>query len=291
LLNKDGRVFLVAVNTLADFFRTRIAAAASPLAEETGKEHSVFVYGGKPAPEASAGADHESGPLVFDGSFSRNYPFYIRNRNTYEMEDLSYRLDTVYGAPDFDSPGGAVQAAAKLAVKTGLASRLTEGDTAGGAALIHDSGQGHFALWLVHYLAKASAAKAPASLPLVLSGRNILALAAARAALASTGTAPIIVPAADLFLDRDRLRDAATAAAAHGCFGFIAYIPETVPETNRDAAAWEALSDLAQPGAIVIAAMNSAEAERFDRKKTAAWRRLGDIKRNGFRALAYVRIE
>jgi len=293
VLKKDGRVFLVAVNTLADFFRFRIKSEASLLAEETGKEHSVFVYGANTAPEAAIGADHESGPLIFNEGFPRNHPFYIRNRNEYGMEDVSYRLDTVYGAPDFDSPGGAAQAAAKLAVKIKLAARLAADDTAGKALLIHDCGQGHFALWLVHYLAKARAVKAPAALPIVLSGRNILALAsaraalsAARAALAASGsrpvTAPLIVPTADIYLDRERLGDG---------FGFIAYIPEIVPETNRGKTDWEALTQLAQPGSVVIAAMNSAEAERFDRKKTAAWRRLGDIKRNGFRALAYLRIE
>jgi len=301
VLKKDGRVFLVAVNTLADFFRSSITAAGAPLLTEvTGKEHTVFVYGAaKTTAEISVDNKYGGGPLIFDESFPRSYPFYIRNQNEYEMEDLSYRMDTVHGAPDFDSPGGATQAAAKLAVKFNLASRLAANDTGNNAMLVYDAGQGHFPLWLVHYLTKSKAAVPP----IVLSGRNILALAAARAALTDARSAlaaagatlalasPVIIPSADIFLDRERLGEAANVQGmkSGSGFDFIAYFPEIVPETNRDQAAWEGLTLLAQPGCIVISGMNSAEAERFDRKKPPEWNRLGDIKRKGFRALAYSR--
>ncbi|MDR0290374.1 MAG: hypothetical protein LBI06_05505, partial [Treponema sp.] len=38
---------------------------------------------------------------------------------------------------------------------------------------------------------------------------------------------------------------------------------------------------------IFLAAFGSSDAERFDRKKPAGFSRMGSIKRNGFRALAY----
>ena len=260
ILKKDGRVFLVAVNTLADFFRSRIAAAGAPLiAEENGKEHTVFVYGPN---EAAAAAS----PLLVDKNFPGAYPFYIRNRGEYEMESISYRLDTVYGAPDFDKPGGAIQAAAKLSLKIDLAAKLRGNEA---ALLINDSGQGHFALWLARYL-DGSASR------WVLSGRNALALAAAQAGLsaalpqtADIRAAASIAPDADTFLER-------------GPFALIAYFPETVTDS-----AWQGIARLAAPGGIVIAGMTSAEAERFDRKKPAALCRLGDLKRKGFRAMAY----
>jgi len=255
LLKKDGRVFLVAVNTLANFFRSRITAAGAPLVvEESGKEHTVFVYGP---------AEAQASPLLLDEHFPAAYPFYIRNQNGYEMEDIPYRLDTVHGAPDFDSPGGALQAAAKLFVKIDLASKLREKD---GALLIHDSGQGHFALWLARYL------KQPA-FRWVFSGRNVLALAAAKSAMSAAlgGAMPTVIPAADIALDSRRI-------AAEGPFALAAFFPEgkaLFPQA------------LIGSGCILLAGMSSAEAERFDRKKPAALRRIGDIKRKGFRALAY----
>ena len=262
LLKKDGMVFLVAVHTLADFFRSGITASASLIKEETGKEHSVFVY--------TKQTDHQAEKqLIFDENFPKSYPFYIRCQNEYEIEKISYKLDTVHGAPDFDSPGGAIQAAAKLALKIDLVSKLS-----GGPSLIHDTGQGHFALWLLHYLAKAEYA-----IQFVLSGRNVLALAAARAALASAGIVPAIIPIADIFLDRERLT---LAAEDQSSFALIALFPEMVTDTI-----WEGLASLAATGGIVIAGMTSTEAERFDRKKPPSFSRMGDIRRKGFRALAY----
>jgi len=287
LLTKNGRVFLVAVNTLADFFRTQIMAAGSLLlAEKVGKEHTVFVYGkadGRADGKADGPAEQPCAPLVFDENFPRRYPFYIRNQNNYEMEDISYRLDTVHGAPDFDNAGGAVQAAAKLAVKISLASKMKSGAAGGGqsALLIHDAGQGHFALWLALYLND--------EYKWILSGRNIVALGAARAALAAARETPHTVPsvlslasipAVDIFLDRERLG----AAGVGGGFGLIGFFPDTMPDAE---AAWKGISSLAAPPGLIITGMASAEAERFDRKKPPDWRRLGDIKRKGFRALAY----
>ena len=270
-LKKDGRVFLVAVNTLADFFRSRIAAAGAHLhIEETGKEHSVFVYGRNEA----AAAAHESGPLVFDENFPQAYPFYIRNRSGYEMEGISYRLDTIYGAPDFDNPGGAVQAAAKLAVKIDLELKLRGKEA---ALLINDSGQGHFALWLERYLRHGV-------FRWVISGRNALALAAARAALsaalppeAAPAALSSIIPVTDISLDRRRIEKA-------GPFALIAFFPEGGNLGFRETLFDETVID---SGGIVIAGMTSAEAERFDRKKPSFLCRVGDIKRKGFRAMAY----
>jgi len=192
------------------------------------------------------------------------------------MADISYHLDTIHGAPAFDNPGGAVQAAAKLAVKAELAAKLAAVDKSNGIGLlIHDTGQGHFALWLARYLKAAGSEK----YRWILTDRNILALGTARAALGGSGISSSIIPAADIFLDRKRLAD----AGGDG-FNFITYLPETVPDSK---AAWEGMSCLAVPGCIVIAGMTSAEAERFDRKKPSAWRRMGDVKRNGFRAMMY----
>jgi hypothetical protein len=208
------------------------------------------------------------------------------------MEGIPYRLDTIHGAADFDNPGGAVQAAAKLAVKLHLAGKLPD-DSAAPALHIHDdAGQGHFALWLAHYLAGDAHNRA---FRWLLSGRNVLALASARAALTAEqanlavaqatlaeaadvlwrGEALSTIPLADISLDRERL----VAAAP---FALTAFFPQTL---NADA--WQGLAALSASDGIVITSAPSTEAERFDRKKPAGWLRLGDIKRQGFRALAY----
>jgi hypothetical protein len=298
ILKKDGKVFLVAVNTLADFFRSRIIATGAPIIiEETGKEHTVFVYG---SPDGSSDRNNHQGedgynhqdeeasaksPLVLDESFPWN--IYIRNRNSYEMEKIVYNLDTVHGAQDFDSPGGPVQAATKLAVKTDLASMLKERKTAETSLLVYDEGQGHFALWLANYLEneqRAGSKEQGAKMLYrwVLSGRNILALTTARAALSAARSAMTtaeidssIIPAADIFLDRERITEICK-------FDLIAFFPE-----KATANAWDGLATVAKLGGIVIVGMASAEAERFDRKKPLGWNRLGDIKRKGFRALMF----
>jgi hypothetical protein len=267
MLSPGGRVFMVAVNTLAGFFRSLIAGAASPVYEERGPEHTVFVYR----------------PLSAGGVLETMDGFYIRNRGGYEMETIRYRLDTVYGAPDFDTPSGAVQAAAKLAAKLDLKTKLAPGAP---ALLVHEPDQGHFAAWLASYLGAPFSGEAgkTAAYRWVLSGRNILSLEAARRNLDPDKRLPVfLVPAADLFLDRERI----AAAADTGGFRFIAAFPETVPGTSRRRAFWEGLAALAAPGGIVTAGFSSVEAERFDRLKPGCFARLGDTKRKGFRALAY----
>jgi hypothetical protein len=272
LLKKNGLVFLVTVNTLAGFFRDRIRESAIFRLEQSGKEHTVFVFG------AGNVADKTAAPLVLDENFPQSYPFYIRNQNEYEMENIAYRLDTVHGAPDFDSPGGEVRAAAKLTLKI-RARLILSGES---RFLIYGEGQGHFALWLVHYFAKPR-------FPLLLSGRNIVALASARAALRGVLSRDVpIVPSADIYFDGEALVSAAAASAGQE-FRLIAFFPEIVPETDWEERAWEGLLRLTAPGGIVIASMSSAGSERFNRKKPAGLSGLGDIRRNGFRALAYQR--
>ena len=299
VLKKDGRVFLVAVNTLADFFRSQIKAGAMLIKEAQGKEHTVFVY-----TESFTTEDTElhgenlgwpqSGPIIFDGNFPLSYPFYIRSRGSCEMEGISYHLDTVHGAPDFDSPGGGIQAAAKLALKL----NPTPKPAADSSMLIHDEGQGHFALWLKAYLGvtKPALQQDAHTFRWILSGRNILALSAARVALEAANTeinaavSVEAIPVVDIFLDRERL---AAAARSSGGYSLIACFTDKVTDrTNTGTAGravtlWEGLHYLAAPGCIAIIGTTSAEADHFDKKKPPEWRRLGDIKRKGFRALMY----
>ena len=274
LLNPGGRVMIVVVNTLADFFREQIAGGIELVLEERGPGHSVFVYSAANLPATEAiGA----GPL-----FLKRYPFYIRAAAVCKIEEISVKLETVYGAPGFDRPGGAVSAAVKLLRRLSL--------SACSPILIHEGGQGFFPRFLIEFF-RESGLPIP---PLVFSGRNILALEAAKY---NTGVENI-VPAADLNLGREVLRE----ASCGGQYGAVIVFPELLPQSalpkiggkgrqkqDQLTALWDALPPLLSAGGLFLAAFGSSQAERFDRKKPSGFTRLGSLKRDGFRALAYQR--
>jgi hypothetical protein len=261
LLSKRGVVMLVVVAPLAGLLRGRIRELALPLLhDESGKEHTVLAYG------ASAGAGAKAPGAL--------WPCYERCSGDFELEDIRYHLDTFHGAAGFDNPGGAVRAAAHL---TG---RLSPERT-GKAILVHEPDQGHFPVWLRRYRERGGQ---PAPGPIVLSGRNILALEAARHNL---GGDAVIVPAVDILLSRDALQAAGSPRASDGSYGAVFLFPDMVPRTSRTGAYWEGLEALLEPGGLAVIALPSSEAERFDREKPRSFVRLGDHKRHGFRALAY----
>jgi hypothetical protein len=306
LLNPGGRVIMVAVNTLADFFREAIAAGAKPLSEERGPGHTVFVYGGE--------AESPALPVNIDPGFLIRYPFYLRASPACAIEGIQIGLETIHGASGFDKPGGAVLAAAKLLRRLGREKIPCGGDT---PVLVHEPGQGFFTNWLLEFL-RDKAANPAQKQAFVFSGRNILSLEAARhncqngadlkgfalrcphslsPACTSTVAASLrssisVVPAADFQLAREALLE-----AGGGQFAFVAAFPELLPQSSMSKAAkaandtdqpiWNSLTPLLAAGGLFIAAFSSSDAERFNRKKPPGFTRLGNVKRNGFCALAY----
>jgi SAM-dependent methyltransferase len=302
LLAPGGRVLLVAVNTLAPFFRALIAGAGGLLLREAaGSGHTVFVFvcgnagasgeaargggqgggarddGGK----GGTGGGLPAGPVKTGPDFLTGYPFYLRQRGRYRVEGTAYALDTVYGAPLFDDPGAAVLAAAKLLARM-------EGLDAGGPLLFHECAQGHFPLWFL--IRHAGGGAGPA---VTLSGRNILSLEAAahnirRAFGGPAGRDPPGAPALRVVPAVEPPSEALLPGGPG--FSFIAAFPEPVSRTDRWAALWEAFSRILRPGGLLLVTLPSAEAERFGRKKTAGFARSGDLRRGGFRSLAFRKI-
>jgi SAM-dependent methyltransferase len=295
LLAPGGRAAIVVVNTLAEFFRRAIGDCANArlIRKEAGVEHTVFVYGAvedMPIPKA--------GPA--EQALLERYPFYLRGSACYEMEGVGYHIDAVHGAAEFDSPSMAVEAAARLLCRLDPAKLFAAGLSAG---LVHEGGQGHFPVWLLKLLEQR---ELPCPGILVLHGRNVLGLEAAGHNITAnaTGTAdaagqrPLvrIVPGVDLGLDRERLQGEIITATATGLplvsgpgYGFIAAFPQSVPQTDRYDSIWKGLEGLLMPGGSAILAFSSTEADRFDKRKPLGFTRLGDLKRQGFRALAYWR--
>jgi hypothetical protein len=209
------------------------------------------------------------------------------------MEEIGYDISAVHGAAEFDRPGEGAAVAARLLCRLGAGCVLGGTGGPGSPVLIHEGGQGHFPLWFLRFLEQAAPEPAPDLL--LLHGRNILALEAARDNILAGGPAPglCILPGVDLRLDRDRIL--ATLGAPPdmpgeaGICGCIAAFPQAVPQTSRQDSLWEALGDLLLPGGLALVALPAAEAERLDRRKPPGFTRLGDLKRRGFRALAYRR--
>jgi len=314
LLNENGKVIMVAVHTLADFFRQAInAAGARILREEKGSEHRVFVYSKKTEPDTQSGGDtpaHEA--LAAGPGFLTRYPFYRRANITIdeiEMDDTPLHIETVYGASGFDCQIAAERAALTLIEKLEhklFPDSLPETGSAENAAqpiLIHEPGQGFFPCQLHALLRSRMPTRGTASeLPrMVLSGRNILTLEAARDNYGRYADSPCVtVPAADLQSAATALRAAAESSAGlrgeagnEGRYGLIIAFPELLPQSvlpkgvDQLASLWESIPPLLCPGGVCIAGFGSTDAERFDRKKPAGFTRLGSIKRDGCRCLAY----
>ena len=297
LLAPGGRAIMVAVNTLAEFFRGQIAlAGAELLSEQTGSGHTVFVYaaGGRlrPGSEFTEAAPVEAAPIWAGPGFLSRHPFYARTVADDKITDMPVRIETVHGASGFDEAGDAVTTAAKLALKIGPETLAPPGSR----LLVHEGGQGFFICWLLDFLWDASAAGETPGV--VLSGRNVLALEAARHNASKhramqNGSGPAVVPAADLCLGKAALLEAAGGNPYGGIVAFPELLPQSSLPKGSDqlAALWASVPPLLAPGGILLAVFGSSDAERFDRKKPAGFVRLGGIKRNGFRALAYRRAE
>ncbi|MDR3338203.1 MAG: methyltransferase [Treponema sp.] len=284
-LRPGGLALAVAVNPLADFFRNSIRDADHELFhEETESDHTVFAW------------KRKQGKAETAESAARIEAVYSRGSGDYELEGIGYHIDAVEGAAGFDRPGAAVSVAAKLVSKLAPPSFAPLFRRAGQGILIHEGDQGHFPVWFSKYAAEfllneGANGKAPR---FVLSGRNILALQAARHNLENSlpGVKAELVPGVDIELSRETLACKAGKESAEGkqqYYSIAVLFPDLVPETDRIAAYWKALESLLGDGGIALIALPAVHADRFDRKKTAGFRRLGDLKREGFRALAFKR--
>jgi hypothetical protein len=275
MLKSGGLILAVVVNPLAPWFRAGIIARGfTPLCDEAGTDHTVFAWRG--ASEAvSVGGERTAGVFPDEAA-------YYRCSGDFEMEGIRYRIDAVHGVAGFDRIDAAVSAAARLTEK--LAGKIPACLASNPAVLVHEPDQGHFPAWFARRFTPE------AGCGFVLSGRNILSLEAARRNLekAAGGRAFRIRTAAavDIAISREEL------ALPGGGYGLIVLFPEFVPGTDRIAAYWEGIAALLAENGIAIVAMNASAAEKFDRGKIAGparFTRLGDFRRGGFRALAYLR--
>ena len=291
--HSEALAFIVAVRPLADFIRSTIAAAGAEILRETaGPGHTVFVFRSGRAGSRPGGGFRQncfaedlsrSNTVGEEEAFSR---VYRRQRLETELEGCALGMDTFHGAPGFGDPGAAVLAAVKLSCKLGLNTaaggeadlkNLIEVSPAGklhANRLFHETEQGCYPLWFYKTLGPEKTQNGKA----ILSGRNILALKAAEYNLKNTVNT-VLIPTADL-------ASAKEALLGEGPYSFIAALPENVPRESIPSH-WEALTVLLQAQGVFLASLPSFLAEQFDKAKISGFTRLGNLRREGFRALAY----
>jgi hypothetical protein len=267
LLSANGKVFVVIVNPLAELFRPWIVEAELKLLhDETGKDHTVFVY----AREKEFSANENTFDMTHDDSS------YIRHEDICKLEEHVFPMRTFHGAADFDNPGMLVQHTAKLITKMNLAKIFSPSVK----ILFDGEGQGHLPIWLGRYFEKLVCGK------IILSGRNIISLKASHFNCEKNNLPSEIFPTVDVGFNQHKIEN---------LFGdddsprLIITFPESIPTIDRFGAIWDGLFHLLRSGDIAITGFTSSEADRFDKIKPKGFSRMNDVKRDGFRVIAYKR--
>lgn len=274
ILKNQGRVFVVIVEKLAPLFKEWILQYGAEIIEETqGSEHRVFVYG-----KATENNSAERHPQAIE-DFS--WAPYIRHRGTYQLINIEYELESFHGVADFDHPHFLNQLMAPLSVK--LKDRLFRllTNTIPSSVLFFECSQGHFPLWFITWLDQTCPGIAIKTL---IAGRNVLALEAAKQNMPSDNP-PEIVGAIDPKLSAMEILN-----AGKGPFTLLFLFPNVVPKTNRWNAYWSGLDTLMAKESIAVIGLTATEGERFDKSKAKGFQRLGEIKRQGYRVLAYQKL-
>ncbi|MCA1949724.1 MAG: class I SAM-dependent methyltransferase [Treponema sp.] len=289
LLEEAGQVFVVIVEPLAETFKGWILKYGAELVEETaGPEHRVFVYGKPPAQQDAA-------EVPVKEAFS--WEAYKRILGTYQIKDTEYTLQSLHGVEDFDQPHYIHELMAALILKLPHQMKSFLAQREHLPILFFEVGQGHFPLWFV---TNFSQELARISFIPVIGGRNILSLTATKQNLenlkgsftenhtdqAIRGLSPTIVPSVDPDLSADEL-----LKASGGPFPLIFLFPDPVPKTDPWPSYWTGLEKLAVPGGLIFIGLSATEAERFDRQKRKGFQRIGELKRQGWKVLAYQKIE
>ncbi|OHE66225.1 MAG: hypothetical protein A2413_16410 [Treponema sp. RIFOXYC1_FULL_61_9] len=271
MLSPDGFCIVVIVNPLAADAREWLGKEGNSVIRETkGKGHTVFRYG--PVPGSAAGGAVD--PLSADSPYRR-----VQGR--FELLSDEYGIEAIHGARGFDERGREKTVAARLLEKCGLDAIL--GRAAPIRVLVFANDQGHFSAWLA-----AAAVRRSLRAPLfTLLSRNILSLSACsyNVRVASGQTPERTLLAAD-FGFAPQAFDGSPVP-----WDLVVVFPEIVPLHEWTAASWSAAARLVRVGGLFVLAASSSDSERFDRVKTGPFDRAGELKRDGFKALAYRRAE
>lgn len=274
LLVPGGRAGIVIVNPLADVALEWIAAAGLTTVQTArGGMHRVFILErsieAQPVvPPAQAQADIE-------------LALYSRGETKFKLADLSYRAKGFWGLPEFDTPGYGSSVAADLAAKVCAGSALRD-------ALFLDPGVGHLAVWASRELGlKRITALSRDALSLRAAGHNL------------SGLPERSRPS---YLALDAL---AAAELPPDSFDLVVESPDIVPERDWIGPAWLLAESLLRSGGIYLVFCSATEMARLEKRRPAGrksedaepraegekarWRLLGQKRRKGFVASAWMR--
>ena len=230
-LTPDGLAALVIVKPLEESFYRLIAAAGMEIRYQEGSaNHRVLLL----APQSPPAADHEMPDGAGLGAAFRLEKEFLLNRQ-------KYRMQTVFGLPEFDTPSFALQNAATLLEKP----------EPGGSLLIVNPGQGH--------LSSALAARSKLE-ALAVAGRDLLQLTAAahNISLNAPDLTPEIYPIPGIWQTPppDRSRDWITLAV------------DLTPKAPADLGVGELLAAL-KPGGKLLVYGRSSPIHLFTRSVSA----------------------
>lgn len=120
-LTEKGRCAVVIVAPLAQFAKKMLdEIGCEILHEEFTSQYTVFHYRG------------------FNPEKQKSFNDYIRNKDTFELNETEYYLETTYNIPNFDTPGYSIELAADM-----LTYRKVKGK-----ALFVNPGQGHIPVFM-----------------------------------------------------------------------------------------------------------------------------------------------
>jgi 16S rRNA (guanine1207-N2)-methyltransferase len=263
-LSPGGMAAIVIVRTLAGLARDAVSESGHELIhEEEGPVHLALLFrAGKSLDAADGTESPEEDP---DGLGP-----YDRGTHCFNLGGLEYRIGTVRGLPDFDTPGHAIEVAARVL------ERAPEGG--GRRAIVINPGQGHIPVFLA--LARGYAKQA-------LAGRDILALRASRRALRATIDPAAPGPEAEIF--HTALLDELPARLSGESPALVIAFPEDAPGFPWCESAAESAAAILPAGGFFLLCAPSSTLSVMDRRRPSGFRVAADKKEKGFRAILYER--
>jgi SAM-dependent methyltransferase len=164
---------------------------------------------------------------------------YLRGRQAFSHEEVSWQADTAWSLPDFDTLGYRVQ----------LALELAAGAKVGEDVLFWNPGQGHLPLGIL-------AMKGRGVKRVRLASRDALELAITERNLGAAGWG---TAGSSLLPFEARLKEAAPA----GSIDFLCAVPHPVPRVPWQGDLAECAAEILKPGARLLVTGTSTELHRF----------------------------
>ncbi|MFP4385190.1 MAG: methyltransferase [Spirochaetia bacterium] len=222
-LTEGGVCAVVVVSPLAEFTRNILEATGMEITYENSiKSHSVYHFRGKVEDKKIPEPDIPHS--------------YIRAQEKFHIKDIRYRLETVYGLPEFDT----------LSRHTKLAGELLRRKPPSGRILFWNPGQGH--------LPAAASLLGQKLLEPVLSGRDCLSLQISRKNLLKHECLPEVIPGTAALED---LQD-------HGLkYDGITALPDPVPNVKWEKPFMHGAARLLYPGGILVIGGRSVDISRL----------------------------